>query len=229
MISGRAGLAVALDGKRLVSIHADVPDRDVARRPEELRLLLGSGRDVVRIENISREETVRRLLLAQRREEALRYGLYVLDKDLRAETRSLAALELEELWREQEVAEYVEGVLLSHPLPEEGDIAGALDTAAAAPGVAGFLSILWDSQEIVAEVWEAWRAAAKQEIGAEDLELWRSIMVREGFFRRVVHKRRSGEGGSLIYLELATQLARLPAVRRLPNQRGVLQAWIRSR
>ena len=64
MISGRTGVALVMDGDQFASIHADNPDRTVPRHPGEFHFLVGEGEDFVTVENVTRDEIVRRLLAA---------------------------------------------------------------------------------------------------------------------------------------------------------------------
>ncbi len=124
LISGRNGVALVIDGDHLASIHADEPERDVARQPAELRFLIGEGRDFEPVENTSRAEIVRRLVLARDREDALQLALILIDPELTSGTRQEAAEELEELLAQEDVVDYLEGVLYAQPLPEGTDLPG---------------------------------------------------------------------------------------------------------
>ncbi len=223
MISGRGGLALVVEGDRLASIHAGEPQSTIPRHRNEVHFLLGEAQDFVAIENASREEVVRQLMLARDREEALQLALILLDPDLQSDIRQEAAGELEELFAQEDLVVYVESVLYGKPLPGSSDLAGALALAGgvATRKVATMLGKLEASQAVIADVRRAWGAIPPESFGGE-AQHWQFVAVREGFFRQLVLDRTAGKNANAFFVDASMR----PAVRALPTSRAVLQAWI---
>ena len=160
LISGRAGLALVVDGPRLATIHAADPGVMVDRQPSEFRWLVGEAQDFEPFENVSPKEIADQLLQAQDREDGLQLALILLDPEMSDDIRSEAAQELEELLGDQELLQELEGVLYAEPLPEPADAVGGLALARAAAGraVVEFLERLAHHQPAIREVREAWHA-----------------------------------------------------------------------
>jgi hypothetical protein len=138
VISGRAGVALLLDGEELSSLH--VGSGEVVRRRErEVPYLLGDATDLQFVEEADVAEVERRLETAANQADALHLALILLDPELPREVRSEAALELKELLLAEDVAEHVESVLSSRPLPREADVPGALRLCSAQAGASADL------------------------------------------------------------------------------------------
>lgn len=223
MISGRNGLALVVDGGCLASIHASEPESTIPRHRSEVHSLLGEAQDFVPFENVSREEIVCQLVFAQDREHALQLALILLDPELSDDIRRDGADELEELFRQEKLIAYVEGVLYAEPLPETSDLRGGLEQArgTGAQKVAVVLGKLEASQPVITEVRHAWNAILPESFGGEE-RYWRFVAVREGLFRQFVQYRAAGKSASAFFRDAYMRLV----VSSLPNSHAVLQAWI---
>src|SRR5262245_3967872 len=101
VISGRAGVAILVEKDRFFSLDVNEPDRKVPRRPEEVRFLLGEGRDLRFFEDIAIEEVKRRLEEETSADEALHLALILLDGEHEADLREETAAVLETLLKSE--------------------------------------------------------------------------------------------------------------------------------
>ena len=149
--------------------------------------------------------------------------MILLDPDLPEDIRQDGAGELEELFEQEDLILYVESVLYARPLPADADLSGGLSLAraVAAREVSSLLGKLEASQHVIAEVRRAWEAIPPESFGNEQ-QYWQFVAVREGFFRQLVLHRSAGKSANAFFVDAAMR----PALRSLPNSRGVLQAWI---
>jgi hypothetical protein len=125
VVSGRARVAIIVEGDQLWSIHPEDPREQVPRGPAEWRHLIGDARDLEFIEDIDSDALVRRLDLACDADDALHLALILLDAEEPEEIRSEAAGELEELFGSEEIVQLLERNLYGALLPADADLAGA--------------------------------------------------------------------------------------------------------
>ena len=150
VISGRAGVALLVEGNTLRSIHVHDPDVLVVRRLEDYHLLFGHDADPEFFQNIPLQEAQQQLCAAVDREEALDLALILFDHDLSDETRNEAARELNDLLRQPEIVEFVERILFAKPLPQSADHDGAKRICPPKLGVARpFFQRLIDWQKVI--------------------------------------------------------------------------------
>ena len=156
VISGRSGVALLLEGNQIRSLHAGTGEI-VSRREREVPYLLGDATDLQFLANVEIPEVTRHLEVATAQADALHLALMLLDPELPLDVRRDAADELAELCEIKGAREYVERVLLSHPLPKESDLPGALSCCPGRAQVAReILQRLQSLQESVADVFLAW-------------------------------------------------------------------------
>lgn len=129
VISGRAGVAIVVEGDRLSSISACEPHVSVPRRADEVPLLLGEAQDLRFLEDISVDEVRRHLEEDTSAEESLHLALILLDTDHTNDLREKAADVLDKLLASDVVAERLERVLWARPMLPEMDRQGALAIA----------------------------------------------------------------------------------------------------
>jgi len=82
LISGRAGLALLIDGDKMMSFKVGDTDTLVPRDPSDLNYLLGHAEDVQVLEDASQEEVARELELAHKSVCALDLALMAIDSEL---------------------------------------------------------------------------------------------------------------------------------------------------
>ena len=121
VVSGRAAVAMLIDGEQLYSIHYDGPENRVERAVEDWHLLLGGVNDLEYLDACNEHETRDRLEDAVDRTEALDLVLYLFDRSFSDEIRRTASLELEELLAYPEIVGYLESILYARPLDEAAD------------------------------------------------------------------------------------------------------------
>lgn len=223
LISGRNGVALVVDGDRLASIHVDEPDRMIPRHPREIHFLTGEKSDFFPVEGVSRSEIVRQLTLAHARERSLTLTLILIDPDISDGLRLKVAKKVEDLVKEERVLVFLESVLYAEPLPAQADLHGGLRLAceAGATRVQILLELFWNRQGAITAVREAWNAMPSATFDGER-KRWQAVAVREGLFRSLVLVYEVGKNVN----ELLITAAKIPAVRSLPNYRGVLRSWI---
>src|SRR6266700_1061094 len=129
VLSGRAGVAVLLEGGKLFSLHADEPDQLVPRCKGEYSYLLGDSIDLEFLDGVEPDAVRVRLETAVETTEALDVALVLLDREIPEEIRVQAAEDLEALLLHQDVTRALETILWAKPLPPAADLRGALQCA----------------------------------------------------------------------------------------------------
>jgi hypothetical protein len=160
LISGQAGTALVFDGPAIQSVRllgAEV--RVDGCSPADAAHLLGAGEGVEVVEDVTLDWVTVRLRILRGAEDGLTYLLNVLDPDLSQDQRGEAAVRLERLFADDQVARRVRGVLCARALPSQADLNGGLEMAArrACTGVRDVLIQLRDDQPLIREVAEALR------------------------------------------------------------------------
>jgi recombination protein RecA len=188
IISGRAGVALLVEGDSLQSFEVDDPHSLRPRHPAEVRLLFAQAPDLRVYEDITHEEAARRLEHAADCADALDLALILLDPKLPAEDRAEAAPALEALLGKRDVGIYLEKVIYARPLPEGADREVA--ASAFGPGLGRldeFLELLKERQPAVRAVRRAWEMipASAFDAGATRDE-FQHLAVERGFFRHLV-------------------------------------------
>jgi hypothetical protein len=217
-ISGRNGVAIIIDGDRLLSMSIDPESPPAACSQRDVRLLLGNARDVVLVGDASEEQIRARLVTAREQDDGLELALFTLDAELSEETRTDAAAALEELLAGDEVRAFVQNVLLSLPAPKTADLRGALRIAqrARAGVVETLLLCLGSLQPKVEEVWSAWEALPATLFEGEHHRTdARAAFVRAGLFSALVR------GDQRAFSESAAS----PEVAAIEGYEAMLLAW----
>ena len=224
IVSGSAGVAVLVDGDRLASIHAGAPGCVVNRSAADIHLLLGESIGIEVLEDVSKDDIVEYLGLAQEREQALQLFVILLDSELSAGVREEAAGALEELIGNRYIREHVECVVFAQELPRDIDVSVAFDCCRSAKAsiAEGFLRRVIEVQAYVVAVRREWDAIPEASFthGAERTSM-RAILVREGCFRHLVEDISCGKMADEFFIESML----LPSIRVLPNNREILLVW----
>lgn len=223
IVSGQAGVALLLDGKKLSSLQVG-EDGIVPRRPSEVPLLLGGAGDLRLLRNIKPEQVREQLHLESSRIDVLHLALILLDLELADDTRQTAAEELDEELLKEGMAEWLEGVLFAHPLPASADLAGAYAACTKAmERTRTLLGRLEAYQSFVREVQEAWQGISGDRFGVEKgRKHAQSVFVRAGLFRSLVMRRAVGESVDSFLIESLSN----PLLREVPDSRHVLLDWV---
>lgn len=196
VISGRAGVALLLQGDRLFSLDLDKPEELIPRRPDEYHLLIGEGTDLEFLEEVDPAAVRQRLENAVCREEALDVSLLLLDGGLADAIRNQAAADLEECFEAPRALDSLEAVLYAAPLPETADLPGALRCAQnQEQSVRPFLRRLEAQQPAIRMVRQTWEALPERFFGgADERRDAMTICLRAGLFRDLA--RALAESGS---------------------------------
>lgn len=243
VISGRAGKALLLDGDSLKSFDVDEPSKLVSRRQSDLPYLFGETQDLRFIENTDIESVQQELKHDCDCNWALDLALISLDAELPDEIRKEAIEGLDELLADSRVVERLENILYARALPEDADLAGALNLCGETrfSNAIALLQSFQERQPLIREVSEAWDIIPTKIFGGYDQQAeFQHVAVREGFFRALVITLESqGKASSLreasIHLASANPNDTIPmfllntglndSVKRLRNHRQVLHAW----
>ncbi len=244
VISGRAGKALLLDGDSLKSFDVDDPSKLVSRRQSDLPYLFGETQDLRVIENADIESVQHELKHDCDCNWALDLALISLDAELPDEIRQEAIEGLDELLADSRVIERLENILYARPLPEDADLAGALNLCDETrfSNALVLLQRFQERQPLIREVSEAWDIIPTKIFGGYDQHTeFQHIAVREGLFRALVITLESQDTASSlhkpsIHLVSANPNDTIPmfllntglndSIKRLRNHRQVLQQWI---
>src|SRR5579885_3204581 len=226
IISGRAGVALLVEGEVLSSFDVEDPATLLPRQPADLRLLFGEAPDVQFLEHVDRAEAARQLDLAFNQASALDLALILFDPELTGDVRDDAAVELERLLSDPPVVEYLENILYGRTLPAASDIAGALLRCAGGrlPKLSVTLQLLEGYQPSIRAVCVAWDALPTTLFGGDEEKTeFQRTAVREGLFRKLAVEAASGPRAHVDEFILRARLN--PSVASLKNDREVLQQW----
>lgn len=224
LVSGRAGRALIIDGDALQSFDIDDTSRLIPRSQTDLQFLLGEARDLRILEDTSIEAVTEELQADYNFTLALDLTLISLDAELENDIREEALEGLEELLANAATVERLENVLYSSPLPEDADLAGALQLSE--PAVSGlasqFLRRLEEHQSSIAQVDQAWNTIPSKNFNNDEArEVFRRVAVTEGLFRTLAT---TDSSASLSTFLLKAGLNQ--SILKLPNYRQVIQAWV---
>ncbi|HYU34650.1 MAG TPA: hypothetical protein VEW48_21065 [Thermoanaerobaculia bacterium] len=224
VVSGRAGVALLLDGEQIVSLRVGTGGNAEPCDLEDFPFLFGDANDLEFVEDVDLPQVAERLSREHSRQEALQLMLISLDQSLSMRTRRAAGEELENLLAEKEVQDFIERVLHAHVLPPSADLTGALVIL---PGNAGrvrkLLRALEACQQNIASVQYAWEGIPRSFFGGgSNYEQARAVAVREGLFRNLVKRCKERESlATFVSASLENQ-----AVRDLPNAPVWLGKWV---
>jgi RNA polymerase sigma factor (sigma-70 family) len=236
VISGRADLALLIEGESLMSLDVDDLETLVPRSPYDLRFLLADATDLVTLENTGREEIAQRLDLEHDIACALDMTLIALDPDSSMELRAEAVAALDELLADARVIERLEFTMYAKPLPDAADLMGAAFCAewkiAAARSFCAELKIaparsffvrLSQYQTGISAVREAWDALPDNLFGDEPTAkaVFHDAVCNEGLFRLLALSYGDHANVSAFLLEAHKN----KSLRSLRNYRDVLQQW----
>ena len=157
VISGRAGVALLLDGERLSTFNLEEPERLAPRNYFDVPYLFGESSDLKFLEDVTTEQARAALELEYKSSLALDLALILLDSDY---SDPEVAAELDELLADPRVFERLENVMYAAPLPSSADLKGAKQSSqrAGADRVGEFLELLEENQPAIDRVKQAWEA-----------------------------------------------------------------------
>jgi tetratricopeptide (TPR) repeat protein len=224
VISGRAGRALLIDRGSLKSFDVDDPSNFVPRQQSDLPYLFGETQDLRVIENSDVESVQQELKRESDSDLALDLTLISLDADLPQDIRTEAIEGLDDLLTDNQVVETLENTLYACPLPEDGDLVGAikLGNEARSSNVVSLLTRFEERQALIYEVSEAWEAIPGKVFRRDEERVeFQHVAVREGFFRKLVifHEARTPER---FLLEAGLNIS----IKHQPSYRQVLQCWV---
>jgi len=157
LISGRAGVALVWEENALFSLHLGMkPDEAIPRREWEIPHLLGEVDDLRRLVCCDRSQVAMELAHEAQCFDALHLILMTLDSSLPLELREEAAIELDEVFAKgSQFGSFVGNVLFSSPLPDVGDLTGALWASRDRQQPQQLLADFERHQDQISEVWRA--------------------------------------------------------------------------
>src|SRR5260370_12360039 len=156
--SGTAGRALLIDGRSLKSFDIDEPSNLVIRHRSDLPYMFGEGRDLRVIENANLDAIAKELKTEADLTLALDLTLISLDEELEEDIRKDALQDLNELLADEQIRERLEGIIYSLPLPDDGDLVGALKFCdkSRLPNSFAFLEDLDRRQHLISKVSASW-------------------------------------------------------------------------
>ncbi len=225
VISGRAGRALLLDGDSLKSFDVDDPSKLVPRRQSDVPYLFGETQDLRVLQNTDIESVQRELEHDSDCSCALDLTLISLDAELPDDIRQEALEGLDELLADSRVVERLENILYARPLPEEGDLEGALRLSNTESLSSALLQRFQECQQLITEVTEAWDTIPTKIFGGYEQQAeFQHVAVREGLFRTLVTTRETQGAISTFLLNAGLN----KSIQQLRNYRQVLQHWTNS-
>lgn len=228
VISGRAGIALLIEGEALHSFHVARPDTLVRRDQSELPWLFGAGADLQYLNDVTFEDTQRALEFAHQCAGALDMALITLDAGLSFPLRKAATDRLEELLIVNGTGKYIESIFYAQPLAANADLPGtiAARVASGAMNVEGFLNDLLARQPYIDRVRQGWEAISSDLFADSWLEReeFERYAIRSGLFRSLVINlaRRKGLVG---FIERSLPNAEAS---RHPRYLEVLPQWLKA-
>jgi anti-sigma regulatory factor (Ser/Thr protein kinase) len=225
VISGRAGKALLLNEGLLKSFDVADPSNLASRQVADLPYLFGDSQDLRIIENADLNSIARELENDCHWNLALDLTLLSLDPELPDHIRSRALQDIEQLLIDDQLVVRLENIIYARPIPEDGDLAGALDLCinASVQNMGDLLRRVEERQSLIGEVSASWQTIPTKIFGSyENQAEFQRFAVREGLFRSLVLTRHD-EGKIASFLR-NTCLS--PLIRRMPNYWQVLQHWI---
>lgn len=227
VISGSAGLAFLIDGKRAFLLRVS-DNEPVPSSPFHFHRLFSEVRDCIFLEGTDIPRARARLKRASTASDSLSLALRLLDGTFEPELRTEIAADLKPLLRERDAKDDLAAVLAAAPFPPDMDLPGALTAceSAGAREVASLLTELRECQQIIREVRQAWDAIPDELFGdAERRRDARAHAVRGGLFLRIVRARACGDRLENVLVEA---LADRSVSRWMPGQSNVLKVWIQT-
>lgn len=144
------------------------------------------------VEVATGQEAVKRLNEQRERSLALDFTLLLFDVSTSPTTRQRAAAELNGLLKDSHCQDYVLDIVLSSPLPDEADPAGATLAAKNQSLVRALIATIRECQERVAKVFAAWLALRSDpmvdHVGIENVQ---GALIHFGVFRKLVEEGKS--------------------------------------
>lgn len=223
-ISGQAGFAVVEDGAATLLYSVDAPDGPISVSPDTAVSLFREATDIFVMVAWDREDAQAQLKRAWQRDRLLQMILILFRRDTAPDLRRMAAEAAEELLKSHDAEAFVLNRLYSSPLPEEADLAGALEMCGdCLPLLRLLLAGLQADGRAITELWEAWSAVTR-ELGRVEVATLRRRMEQIGLFHAlVVMNHRS------LYAVIESALFRDPVLSGSPAFTHVLQLLAKAR
>ncbi|HXI23404.1 MAG TPA: sugar transferase [Pyrinomonadaceae bacterium] len=240
VISGTAGRALLIDGNSLKSFDVNDPSNVMIRQQSDLPFLFGEGRDLRIIENSDIESIAGELRADADLNLALDLTLISLDPELETDIRKDALTDLDELLADNQLVVRLENVLYARPMPEDGDLIGALKLCADSrlAGALGLLRRFEEHQSVIAQICAAWDVVPTKLFGSHELKVeYQHAAVREGLFRSLVVSLASAfqpgmaDSQNEVQAKLSTFFVTAglnSSLKAWRNHRQIMQAWSRS-
>ncbi len=224
-ISGRAGMALLIEGNTLMSFDVDDPNTCVPRRQADLPFLFGDASDLQFLEDVDRAQVAQELERAYNSSAALDLTLIALDSELSDETRAEAIDALEELLIDADIELKLESVLYGRPLPDAADIDGALSLRDKSQANRAYtlLERLRENQPSIRLACSSWDGIPVTMFGGvEEQTKFHHTAIQEGLFRDLAIRRGNEEVNQFLINSLWK-----PSIKALKNHRTILQQWVK--
>jgi tetratricopeptide (TPR) repeat protein len=224
VISGIAGRALLIDGDSLKSFDVDDPSKLVVRQHADVPYLFGEGRDLRVIEDANLDLIAKELKSDTNLALALDLALISLDEEVEEDIRKDAINELEDLLDDAPLRERLEGILYAHPIPADGDLAGALRSCDRShfPNSFALFHDLERRQALISKVCAGWDVIPTKIFGGYERQSeFERIAAQRGLFRSLVLTLENLQSVSTFLLTAGLD----HSITQLNNYRQVLQTW----
>ena len=219
LVSGQAGLAIVKDGDHFCMLTEETSPSLVRVSHADVRLFFGYLNDLKEFDAPSVKDLAEEIKDRQSSDRAIQLALILLDREEPLDVRDEAADCLKELFLIDGVANYVANRLYSVPMPDTGDLEGAIEICDLDSATREFFQKLLDDQQDILERWKAWEALSIRLFGSlEEKRAFQSVAIREGVFRMFVED--SEKGDWALY-----QMLTHSEFRGNPKARKVFQEW----
>ncbi|MBF0440253.1 MAG: hypothetical protein HQL93_14210 [Magnetococcales bacterium] len=218
ILSGAAGLGLLLEGDQAWVIRHNQPDHPVATPPDlGRRLFFGREGTLRHFMITSVAEAYKKLQLLRHMATAFNMTFFLLDDGVPSSHRQETAIDLERLFHNQEVHDYVAGVLYAHPLPPLHGCKSALELARSTNSqqVSSLLFEVLADQEAINIAHQTWPADI---LAPSERALALQTAVESGLFRHFVQAQHSGHTDSLHF-------ASLKSLQPFANHRELISRW----
>ena len=229
VISGQFGMAMMIDGNRRYTIRVAHPELELSA--DYFRQIARDADDLEFVEQMDPDQIHQKLHLSTASQEGLTAASVLLDGALSEKLRLFAAQTLAAYLEEGGVRELIQAALYACPLPEGGDLEGALACSAETLLSYELITTLKNDQERIKQVAQAWddlpdeffhREADKAQAARK---VFQAHLARSGWFLKAVIVLREQNLNSF-KVNLIMELSGLAGGDRFWGYRQVVNQWL---
>ena len=186
ILSGVSETAYFLDNGKIFSIHLAKPSTKVERSNTELNHFLRNNGRLVYRSDVSQDVAVTLLNILCNQEDALDLSLMILDGDLSLQLRRKIAIELDNLFLNGDLIEYIENIFFSMPMPSK-TLLGESNKVCLwqkCTRVSGLFHKIFHYQNEINIVWQSWESIPMSLFKDEsERHQIRYTLIEQGLFK----------------------------------------------